>query len=281
MTTYRNPAIDEALGAKTLLFGQAGPGMAVDVLEESVAALPAAARAAGCTQVLGPMHHSTWHSYRAVLGGSSGGAFAGDVVSHAALPEVLAKAGYAVCEEYASVTISRAAAQEAVGRYAEHVRGNETEMTLRHMPRRAFAKTIETLYPLVESTFRRNRLYSPIALQEFQSLYAPSVGASPNVLLQLAEVDGHTVGFALFLEDERGLVLKTLGRLPGAELRALGVAPERLGTVLALRALEYFLSTAHPRLIAALMHVDNPSYARTLAFGGEVTSRYGLFLKRL
>ena len=280
MTTYRNPAIDEALGAPTLLFGQPEVRLPRAELAAAVAALPAEARARGCTQVLGPMDGSTWRSYRAVLE-RSGASFVGDLETHADLPEVLAKAGYRVTERYASTSLSRKAADRSIRDYRTHTCGRAEDVRLRPVTSADFLAEVEALYPLVTAAFSRNRLYSPIGREDFLALYRPLASVVRDGWLRVAEVDGRAVGFVLFLEDPRGLVIKTLGRLPGDRLRAMGVAPERLGAAMALRSFEHFLASGHGRLVSALMHEANPSYARSLDFGGAVVARYGLFGREL
>ena len=280
MTTYRNPAIDAALGAPTLLFGQPDPALPLAELTAAVAALPAEARARGCARLLGPMDGSTWRSYRAVVE-RTGASFAGDLVTHADLPEVLAKAGYRVAERYVSTDFSRTAVEHALRHTAAHTNGRADDVTLRPVPRADFLTEVEALYPLVTATFSRNRLYSPIDPDDFLALYRPLAGVIGDGWLQLAEVGERTVGLALFLEDARGLVIKTLGRLPGEALRGMGVAPERLGAAIALRCFGHFLASGHDRLVSALMHEDNPSHARSLDFGGEVVARYALYDRQL
>ena len=273
---YRNPVIDAAIGAPTLLFGQPDPSLPIPALTEQVAALAPAARELDCRRVLGPMDGSTWHSYRAVVE-RMGDGFAGDVSSHPQLARVLEQAGFEVVERYASAALSRAAARVAIENYADHTRGYPLDIRLRPVSRPAFLGALAACYPLVSTTFQRNRLYSPIGREEFVALYRPLSAHVRDGWLQIAEVGAREVGFVLFLEDARGLVLKTLGRLPGPELRRWSIEPTRLGAALALKAFGHLLAGPHERLILALMHESNPSYARAIDFGGEVVARYALY----
>ncbi len=281
-TLYTNSAIDAALGGKVLLFGQFATTLPEVTLEAAIRSISAFAKSNGqhseqarnFSQVIGPIEGSTWRSYRAIID-SSAEDFPGNVVSHPHLATVLERNHYERLSTYVSCEIDRLGVQDQLAQRKPDA--TFSKLNLESLSGKDFVDLLPQLYVLVSTTFSRNHLYSPISYDIFRKMYLPLQALADAGLVRIARYEKANVGLVLMLKDQHTLVVKTMGRLPGALLQQQEIPSAQLGGAMAYACYEYFLQTDAQRLVMALMHVDNPSYHWGRTHGGRVCFTYGLY----
>lgn len=254
--------------------GDAAPGLlerACDRLAEQ-----------GCQRAIAPIDGSTWNAYRAVLAPVPGWPFFSEPACPPAAPFL--QAGFQLCATYQSSlctdlrptdprlepVAARLAAQGVAWR----------SLAPNDFSDAAFASLLARLHPLIQHSFRRSLLFSPLSARDFAARYQPLRPYLRPELCWLAEESDRLLGFLLAFPDYQApadapatLVVKTLAVRP--ERRYAG-----LGAVLLEAAQQGALRHGYRQAIHALMQVANPSRCLSDRYAQPWRS-YGLLAKSL
>ena len=268
-----NPRLAEADGTP---YGQIGWFEATDesaarrVLDAALAWL--AER--GCRTALGPMHGSTWHSYRFVTESGDTPPFLLEPSNPPTYPRWWQAHGFLpVAPAYLSSVQDNQAAIEllATGRRAAEERGYRVE----HAALGDLSLVLRRVYQMSTEAFRDNPLYSDISWDEFAALYEGIERVlEPTLIHWLRGPDGEVVGFGFGLRD------LTAPAPVRSIFKSMAIAPAHQGKGLA-SALFHEQAVQAVRLgcpvgVRALMAEGNRSFATGRKLN-DVVRRYALF----
>ena len=255
----RTPALD---GQRVGTIGR----YRADSAESGTAVLTAACNLLmrrGCTLAVGPMDGSTWHRYRLVTAAGARPPFFLEPDTPLEWVHHFMAAGFApFAHFYSAITPS-------LDRLELPSEAEFTSIAFRPLDLNDYEAEMQRIYCLSLECFRENLLFSPIAWEEFASLYGPLKPHLREGFSWVAASAGTPVGLVFALPDllqaRRGdpvdtVVLKTLVTRP--ELRGQG-----LGHALVVRCLSAARERGYRHVVFALIREGNPS--------GRIGARYG------
>jgi len=230
-----------------------------------------------CTELLGPIHTSTWSAYRLCTQRNTP-PFALDVTNPSFFIEQWKTAGFTPFENYLSTQISREGfsfgrlkrAERLLGRRNIEVQGITTD---------SFEQDLQKIYSISTAAFTDNPFYAPVSFKLFCALYqSVQPLLHPRLCLVARAPDGSGAGFIFSYLDPvepqlKRIIIKTLAVHP--RHRSTG-----LGSYLVERVHYAARQLGAHSVIHALMHRNNIStnicsaHARTI-------STYSLFRKKV
>jgi GNAT superfamily N-acetyltransferase len=234
--------------------------------------------AEGVRRIVGPMDGDTWHAYRLVSAGWDGAPrFFLEPWNSEAPVRAFEGAGFAPWARYSSSAFALAEPEEAARvRHARLFERLESRgVSIRGIRMEAFEEELGRLFELSSAAFAGNFLYTPIAREEFLSLYELVRPLVNPAFVRFAEKDGRSIGFVFALPDVSGadagrLIVKTLAVHP--DFRHLG-----LGTVLVDEVQEAARAAGFHEVIHALQHETNSSLKITGRHAGVRIREYTLY----
>ncbi len=232
------------------------------------------ARAQQIYQLLGPMNGSTTNSYRlAIPSGPS--PFFLEPKQPGYYQNLLHRCGAQRVASYFS-------AIDHLKKYdAKKVQHSINDLvkkgvTFRQIDLKAFSKELRRLHPFCNSVFGANFLHTPVSETVFTERYKKlRIYIEPGYIILAETQDQQLAGFVFCLPDhgnagKRGLIIKTLARLPGRNFAGLGTA--LIGLIR-----QKAISDDMEYLIHALMHRNNVSLNLSKNFSGSVFREYHLY----
>ncbi len=236
---------------------------------------------AGCATAVAPLDGSTWRSYRAVTEPGDRAPFALELTTPPEWPDFFRASGFASVAQYRSAMSElRRTTDAQLAARRRHF--DRIGLAIRSFDRSRSDQELRALHGLSLAAFRKNFLYTPVALACFLDLYRPLVPMIKPELFLMAEHDRRLVGFVFaipdFNHDRRNgpadtIVVKTIAAAPGRSYMGLGRA---LLDELVRRALAMGFRFA----VHAMMHVSNASSALSLRSAFTIR-RYALFARTL
>jgi GNAT superfamily N-acetyltransferase len=232
----------------------------------------------GFATIFGPMDGNTWRRYRLLTDRGDGEpTFFLEPDNPDDWPAHFVAAGFSPIARYFSalntdLSVSDPRAADAAARLTD------TGVTIRSIDPARYRQELTAVHALSLDAFADNFLYTPIALEEFLSMYEPLQTRLRPELILLAEQHGRLVGFMFGVPDfnqaARGQPIDT------AIAKSMAVHPNNagsgLGSVLMDRFQQAALSLGYRRVIHALMHETNRSL-RISAHYGRPMRRYTLY----
>lgn len=153
------------------------------------------------------------------------------------------------------------------------------DIVFRSIDMKNYAAEVRKIFSFCGTIFRNNFLYTPITEAAFLKKYMALQPLIDPEFVLIAEENGAMVGLLLafhdrYCQDERRLVLKTLGRKSG--FNYAGVAHELLRRMVQIAVANDYQSILH-----AFMHQSNASKNVSNKFSGRPFRQYELFYKAL
>lgn len=237
--------------------------------------------ARGATIAIGPMDGNTWRKYRLVTERGSEPPFFLEPDNPDTWPRCFTDAGFAPLATYTSALNTALVGEDPrVARGLERM--NSIGVRIRQLDPSRFDEELDRIYEISSVSFRDNFLYTPIAKNEFISMYRKIQPYVQAELVLIAERDGKPVGFLFGIPDmaqaQRGAKIDTF------IVKTVAVVPDSgctgLGSLLVAQSQLIAHQLGYRRAIHALMHETNRSqnisrhYAQTMR-------RYTLFAKPL
>lgn len=220
-------------GAIGFVLEHGDPRASARPMRAALAAAEAWLSARGGTVVRCPVQFSTWFGHRVMTDGfpASGGPalFPMEPGPSPSLARALPAAGYRVAHTAGSYAVE-------VERWIAEARRGEDAMLAagyRNRPLRLerLDEELSTLHAICQASFTRSWGFSPIGLDEFQSIYRPLVSlVDPEFVRILETPGGEPVGFAFAFPEPAPLegfaprfVAKTVAVLPEVRRKAPGI----------------------------------------------------------
>jgi len=231
-------------------------------------------RSRGARRVVGPMDGDTWHRYRVNAGPFARPPFPLEPWNPPYYQELWEGAGFEVLESYSSKWIDDVSVllpKLEAGVERSRSRG----VRIRGLDRSRIADELATVHMLSTEIFREAFLYTPIAREEFLSLYAGIERfLDPDLVVFAEAAEGAPVGFVFAYADPTQSVVhyKTIGVLERWRRSAVAAA---LSHHVYSNAIRKGLRSGNH----ALMRDDNRSQALDQD-RGEVFRRYLLYERR-
>ena len=186
-------------GARTGFIGHYAANDAVAGAELLSDACDILARA-GCELAIGPIDGSTWHRYRFIVDRGAEPACFLEPDSPAEWPAHWTALGFSPLATYTSALTERLDLEPVVIPRARR-RLAAAGISIRPLDVSRIDDELRRLFALSEKSFRRNFLYSPIAVEEFHRQYAALIPVVRPELVLLAERADNLVGFVLAVPD--------------------------------------------------------------------------------
>jgi len=232
------------------------------------------ATVANAQQFIGPINGSTWNNYRWSI--TEGKAFfPGDVINPVFYPNFLQNIGYEIISRYqTSYDAELSCDAETVARKSAHL--SSLNWTIRTLNNNDLDEELSRIYDLSAIAFADNFLFTPISETDFIVKYKTWLQLISTDMILLAEdAKGDLLAFLFAYPDgKKGVVIKTLARLPGDEYRGIGLMLcQYLYDFLSLEKYDY---TLH-----ALMQQSNYSIKTSKTLSGSLRREYALFGKKL
>lgn len=252
--------------------------------EAAVSLLDHAARrlaAQGCGIAIAPIDGSTWRRYRLVTGGDQRPSFLMEPRNPPEWVDYATAAGFTPIATYCS------AISDDLGYHDPRLSRVTARLCAQGVTLRCFDPSrvdedLRRIHALSLESFRKNLLYTPLAEEDFRAVYRRILPLVRPEHVLLAERGVELVGFLFGVPDHaqaaRGEATDTL------IMKTLAVKPHRhlagLGRLLCSEVKQAAVRDGYRKVIYALMHDSNPSYAYVQRFT-RVFRRYALYAKRL
>ncbi len=218
----------------------------------------------GCQRAIAPMDGSTWSAYRALVAPDQGWPFFSEPPCPEATPFL--QAGFQPLAHYTSALCTDLRQTDprlgpVAARFTAQGLGWEPLPAATWADAARFTALLRQLYPLIQPSFRRNLLFSPLEEAAFLARYQPLRPYLQPNLCWLATDAAQVVGFLLAFPDHQAppsepktLVVKTLAIHPARRYAGLGALLLAAGQQAAWEQ-------GYRQAIHALMQQSNPSRA--------------------
>lgn len=254
----------------------------------------------GLKRIWGPVQFDLWHGYRFMTRGFGGNTFYGEPYNKPSYPGFFQANGFALRKRWLSVEIKGRDALEKLLAKGEDRYRRLVETGYRFV-RTGLRKRpdVETLYRLVQSSYRGFLGITPIAFEEFEALIAASARVFDRRFVHLVcDGTGEAVAFSIAYPDVTPAIRAMRGsegilarirylRHRGDASRVIfymaGATPEELarksgiGRAGSHNTIREVLKAGYERILFALMAEDSP--ARHVVGGQPESDRreYGLY----
>ena len=224
----------------------------------------------GYQALLGPLNGDTWHSYRLVTESDGSAPFLMEPTSGPHDLSAFEGAGFAPVSRYLSAA---ARLEDTLGQKPAEVPG----VTIKAWDGKDGEMLVRHLFDMSESSFARNRFFTPIDFEAFFGIYKPIMAlVDPRHVLFAHDQNGDLKGFLFGTPD---LVSQT-GK-PAAILKTYASGMRGVGHLLADTFHRRALDLGFETVIHALIHEGNTSRSRSNMHGAKVFRRYALMGRRL
>ena len=228
----------------------------------------------GHTRAYGPVDASIWKPLGLIVDRGPQPRFFLEPDHPDAYPEYFEGNGFSVAETYFSGTNDDLSVRDP--RTAERLQALQSfGMNFRALRLEALETDLEELYEVAIVAFTGNSFYEPIDLETFRKIHETLVAPGPPELVQIAEMNGKAVGYAMGMPDRvtdgapstETMIMTAVATLPsysgGGLAAVLGdlchQAGERLGFTRAIHA--YMPETSQTRALSAKFGAPLRRYA--------------------
>jgi hypothetical protein len=231
-------------------------------------------RKAGCRLAVGPLDGSTWRNYRLRTYTDGSAEFPGEPSCPGITPEDFRNAGFHSIAEYSSSRVQLLPiSQTEIASMMKFI--TETGVTVRTLDAARIEDELLSIFRLSRVSFVENFMYIDCELSEFMDKYMAFARVLDPELVLIAEKNNEMVGYILaFALDRSTVVLKTIARRPGEDLRGLGRALVTLCHDAAIRK-------GYREAVHALYKHDNVSARFSCRANARIVRRYELFAREL
>lgn len=227
---------------------------------------------AGCTEVIGPIDQSTWHTYRLTSETK------GQIPSFPGEPPSLKPYKLALEKNLFTKFVSYQSVLETDFDYITTKCPKFSHILIREANLSTLHNDLKAVHQMCLQAFKQQPYFEEIGLEEFLTIHNKTKEITHNSILKLAEFNGKLVGFiyAYFWNYELGdrvLIVKTLARCPGRFFVGLG-------RLLLRAAYQHAENNGCTKVIHALMY-DGNSSVNMHSPSGIIIRKYHLWRKLL
>lgn len=232
----------------------------VDAAQAIFLATKATASELKCTDLIGPMNGSTWHSYRFSLHAQP--PFFMELIHKDYYIDLWKKCGfddmalYQTNFEELNETYHQPNAINAL---------TERRLTTRNFDKNQVERDLNLLYNFCMDVFSQNVLFSPISFDEFQGLYLPILHYLDETLIDFVFDGEELVGLFFAVKDHYNperVIVKTLARNPDPKYK--GIA-NIMSAMFCTKAYQ----KGFKNMLHAYFHIDNNSAKVSTNYGGR------------
>lgn len=228
----------------------------------------------GAEYLIGPMHGSTWNSYR-FSEHAFDDPFLGEFFHASYYANLLMQSGFQRIERYetrADIDLNLLA-DDVVKKAENHLKS--INIAIRNLDLTQFQEDLKLIHEFSLSSFSSNVFYTPISQNQFLAQYLKLKPFIDPKYVFLAFEGKELVGLVFAYPDiliinEKRLVLKTIAKKPG--LRYAGITH-----VVGNQIINYAKDDGISVILHAYMHTSNNSTNVSKKFSGEVYRTYSLF----
>jgi len=223
-------------------------------------------RAAGITQIIGPMNGDTWHSYRFVSETDGSPSFLLEPTNKPHEVDAFTAAGFKNISTYFSARVP-------LIETAKNTPPSTSDFKIETWDGENPEQLFKQVFDLSTQAFSKNAFYKPISETDFLAMYMPIVPMIKKDLIFFARhPDGSLAGFLFGIPNyaegpnAKSVILKTYASLSKGAGQHLAFAFHKAA-----------LAQGYETAIHALIHNDNLSAVRSAADNADIFRRYSLF----
>lgn len=228
----------------------------------------------GISTILGPIDGSTWNAYRIAASNTEFKYFM-DLNHPDYYIDLFSKEDLQIVKKYFSSFNDYLKSTEVLLDDFK-LKFNKSGIQIRNLELENFEEELSKLYKLCNIAFADNFLFSPISFHQFRQKYIPiKQFIEPSFVLVAENLTGDFVGFLFACPDylnkeKKGMIIKTLAKLPIVETKGLG-------TYLSILIIEACVKLKYDYMLHAFMEEQNNSIDISSRFDGSKIKTYNLY----